>query len=124
MNMAFIKRHEISYEKHFEIVFYKSNGKNYQEIATIVGCSENTAFAVCRKLFKFRTVKSLPRIGTPKKIKTPRHERSLLRVLRSRFQPLQNIVLACKKSLTFEILARNTAINIIKKYNFQSRISK
>ena len=97
--MAFIKRHEISYEKRLEIVVYKTNGKSYQEIATIVGCSENAGFAVCKKFFKFRTVKNLPRVGTPKKIKIPRHERSLLSVLRcSRFEPLQNIVLACKKA--------------------------
>ena len=98
MNMAFIKRHEISYEKRLEIVSYKSNGKSYQEIATIVGSSENAAFAACKSFFKLRTVKILPRVGRPKKIKTPRHERSLLRVLRcNRFEPLQNIVLACKK---------------------------
>ena len=99
MNMAFIKRHEISYEKGLEIVFYKNNGKSYQEIATIVDCSKNAAFAVCKQFFKFRTVKNLPRVGRPMKIKTPRHERSLLRVLRcNRFEPLENIVLACKKS--------------------------
>ena len=46
MNMAFIKRHEISYEKHLKIAFYKNNGKSYQEIAAIVGCSKNAAFAV------------------------------------------------------------------------------
>ena len=90
--MAFIKRHEISYEKRLEIFFYKNNGKSYQEIATIVGSSENAAFAVCKKFFKFRTVKNLPGVGRPKKIKIPRHERSLLRVLRcSRFEPIQNI---------------------------------
>ena len=81
MTMAFIKRHEISYEKSLEIAFYKSNGKSYQEIATNVGCSKNAACAVCKTFFNFRTVKSLPRIGRPKKIKTPRHEKSLLRVL-------------------------------------------
>ena len=98
MNMAFIKHREISYEKRLEIAFYKNNGKSYQEIASIVGCSKNAAFAVCKKFFKFRTVKNLRRVGIPKKIKTPRHERSLLRVLRcSRFEPLQNIVLACKE---------------------------
>ena len=98
MNMAFIKRLEISHEKRLEIAFYKNNGKSYQEIATIVGCSKNAAFAVCKKFFKFRTIKNLPRVGRPKKIKTSRHERSLLRVLRcSRFEPLQNIVLAWKK---------------------------
>ena len=98
MNMAFIKRHEISYEKRLEIVFYKSNGKSYQEIATTVDCSKKAAFAVCKNFFKFSTVKNLPRVDRPKKIKMPRHERSLLRVLRcSRFEPLQNIVLACKK---------------------------
>ena len=98
MNMAFINRHEISYEKCLEIVFYKTNGKSYQEIATILDCSKNAAFAVCKKFFKFRTVKNLPRVGTPKKIKIPRHERSLLSVLRCcRFEPLQNIVSVCKK---------------------------
>ena len=98
MNMAFIKRLEISHEKRLEIAFYKNNGKSYQEIATIVECSKNAAFAVCKKFFKFRTVKILPRVGRPKKIKAPRHEKSLLRVLRcSRFEPLQNIVLAWKK---------------------------
>ena len=43
MNMAFIKGHGISYEKRLEIVSYKNNGKSYQEIATIVGCSKNAA---------------------------------------------------------------------------------
>ena len=81
MNLSSITRHEISYEKHLKIVSYKSNGKRYQEIAAIVGCSKNAAFAVCKKRFKFRTAKNLPRVGRPKKIKTPRHERSLLRVL-------------------------------------------
>ena len=57
MNMAFIIRHEISYEKGLEIVFCKNNGKSYQEIATIVDCSKNAAFTVCKKVFKFRTVK-------------------------------------------------------------------
>ena len=38
MNMALIKRLEISHEKRLEIAFYKNNGKSYQEIATIVGC--------------------------------------------------------------------------------------
>ena len=74
MNMVFIKRHEITYEKRLEIVFYKNNGKNYQEIATIVGCSKNVPFAVCKKFFEFRTVKYLPRVGRPKKIKMPRQE--------------------------------------------------
>ena len=98
MNMAFLKPHEISYEKRSEIVFYKNNGKSYQEIATIMDCSKNAAFAVRKKFFKFGTVKNLPRFGRPKKIKMPRHERPLLRVLRcSKFEPLQNIVLASKK---------------------------
>ena len=98
MNMAFIKRHEISYEKRLEIVVYKTNGKSYQESATIMGCSKNAAFAVCKEFFKFRTVESLPRVGRPMKIKIPRYERPLLRVLRcSRFEPLQHIVLECKK---------------------------
>ena len=96
--MAFIKHHEISHEKRLEIAFYKNNGKSYQEISAIVGSSKNAAFAVCKKFFKFRTVKNPPRVGIPKKIKTPRHEKSLLRVLRcSRFEPLQNIMLACRK---------------------------
>ena len=82
MNMTFIKLHEISYEKRLEVVFYKNNGKSYQEIATIVSCSKNAAFAVCKKFFKFRTVKNLPWVDGLKKIKTPRHEKSLLRVLR------------------------------------------
>ena len=97
MSIAFIKRHEISYQKHLKIFFYKNNGKSYQEIATTVGCSKNAAFTVCKKFFKFRTVNNLPRVGGPKKIKAPRHERPLLRVLRcSRFEPLQNIVSASK----------------------------
>ena len=116
MNMVFIKRYEISYKKRLEIVFHKTNGKSYQEIATIVGCSKNAAFAVCKKFFKFRTVKKLPRVGRLKKIKIPRHERSLMRVLQySRFEPLQNIVLACEKRLTFETLATSTARKLIKK---------
>ena len=107
MNMAFIKRHEISYEKHFEIFFYRNNGKSYKKIATSVGCSRNASFTVCKKFFKFRTVKNLPRVGRPKKIKTPRHDKSLLRALQcSWFEPLQNIVLVCKASLTFETLAK------------------
>ena len=81
MNMEFIRRHNIPYEKGLDMAFYKNNGKSYQEIATIVGCSKNAAFAVCKKFFKFRTVKNLPWIGRPRKIKTPRHEKSLLRVL-------------------------------------------
>ena len=118
MNMAFIKRLEISHEKRLEIAFCKNNGKSYQEIATIVGCSKNAAFAVCKKVFKFRTAKHLPRVGRPKTIKAPKHEKSLLRVLRcSRFEPLQNILLAWK-SLAFEALAKNTARKIIKKYSF------
>ena len=40
MNKAFIKRHDISYEKRLETAFYKNNGKSYQEIATIVGFKE------------------------------------------------------------------------------------
>ena len=68
---------------------------------------------------KFRTVKNLPRVGRPKKTKTPRHEQSLFRVLRSsRFEPLHNIVLACKKTLTFEALAKSTVRKIIKKQSF------
>ena len=66
MNMALIKRHEISYEKRLEIIFYINNGKCYQEIATIVGCSKNAAFAVRKKFFKFRTVINLSRVGRPK----------------------------------------------------------
>ena len=81
MNIAFIKRHEISYEKRLEIVFYKAYGKSYQEITTIVGCSKNAAFAACKKFFKCRTLKNLPRIGRPKKVKVPRHERSVMRVM-------------------------------------------
>ena len=97
--MAFMKGHEISYEKQLEIVSYKNNDKSYQEIATIVGCSKNAAFVVCKKFFKFRTVKNLSRVGRPKKIKMPRHERSLLRMLQcSMFEPLQNIVMTCKNS--------------------------
>ena len=89
MNMAFIKRLEISHEKRLEIAFYKNNSKSYQEITTIVGCSKKATLAVCKKFFKFRTIKNLPRVGRPKKIKMPRHERSLLRVLQcSRFEPL------------------------------------
>ena len=118
MNMAFIKRHEISYEMRLEIVVYKTNGKGYQEIATIVGCSKNAAFAVCKKFFKFKTVKTLPRVGRPVKIKKPRHERSLLRVLRcSRFELLQTLCWRAKR-LTFKTLAKNTARKIIKKYRF------
>ena len=52
-NMAFIKRHEISYEKRLEIVFNTTNGKSYRDIATIVGCSKNAPFALCNKFFKF-----------------------------------------------------------------------
>ena len=75
MIMAFIKRHAISYEKRLEIAFYKNTGKSYQEIATIVGCSKNATFAVCKNsFFKFRTVKNLTRVGSPMKIKTPRNE--------------------------------------------------
>ena len=76
MNMAFIKRHEISYEKRLEIVFNTTNGKSYRKIATIVGCSKNAPFALCNKFFKFRTVKNLPRVGRPKKIKVLRRVRS------------------------------------------------
>ena len=112
MNMVFIKRYEISYKKRLEIVFHKTNGKSYQEIATIVDCSKNAAFAVCKKFFKFRTVKKLPRVGRLKKIKIPRHERLLQY---SSFEPLQNIVLACEKRLTFETLATSTARKLIKK---------
>ena len=46
MNMEFIRRHNIPFEKRLEVVFYKNNGESYQEIATI---------------------------GSPKEIKTPRH---------------------------------------------------
>ena len=100
--------HEISYEKRLEIVVYKTNGKSYQEIATIVGCSKNAAFAVCIKFVKFNTVKNLPRVGRPVKIKIPRHERSLLRVLRcSRFELLQTLCWRAKK-LTFETLVKQT----------------
>ena len=122
MNMAFIKRHEISYEKRLEIVFYKTNGnkllgklsRNCNNYGLLKECS----FRCMQKFFKFRTVKNLPRVGRPKKIKIPRHEKSLLGVPRSsRFEPLQNIVLACKKRLTFETLAKNTARQIIKKYS-------
>ena len=81
MNMAFIKRHDISYEKCLEIFVYKTNGKSYQECATIMGCSKNTAFAVCKKFLKCRTIDNLPKVCRPMKIKIPRHERSLLRVL-------------------------------------------
>ena len=74
-----------------------------------------------QKVFKFRTAKNLPRVGRPKKIKTPRHERSLLRVLRcSRFEPLQNIVLACKKSLTFETLAKTQQEKSLKYMAFKA----
>ena len=46
MDLSFIKRHEISYKKHLEIVSYKKSGKNYQEIAVFGDCSKNAAFAV------------------------------------------------------------------------------
>ena len=98
MNMVFIKRHEISHEKRLEMVFYKNNGKSYQENAIIMGCSKNAAFAVCKKFFKFRTVTNLPRVGRPKKIKTPRYEKSSLRVLRcSRFEPYKTMCWHAKK---------------------------
>ena len=67
MNMTFIKCHEISYEKCLEIVFYKNNGKTYQDIATSVGCSKNAAFAVCKTVSTLRTVKNLPRVGRPRR---------------------------------------------------------
>ena len=56
MNIGVFKRHEISYERHLEIVFYKNNGKSYCEIAPIVGRSRSAVFAVCKKFFKAKTV--------------------------------------------------------------------
>ena len=78
--MAFIKRHEISYEKRMDIVLYKTYVKSFQDISTIMDCSKNAAFAVCKKFLKFRTVKNLPSVGRPMKIKISRYERYLLRV--------------------------------------------
>ena len=52
MNMGIFKRLEVLYEKHFEIVVFKDNGKGYQKFFFIVGCSSIAAFAVCKKLCK------------------------------------------------------------------------
>ena len=59
----------------------------------------SAAFLVCNKFFRTRTVKKLPRVGTPKKFMTPWDEKSLLRELRSnRFESLQEIMLSCNAS--------------------------
>ena len=72
-------------------LFYKNNSKSYQETATVV--------AVCKKFFKFRPLQNLPRVGRPKKVKTLRHEKSLLRVLRcSRFERYKTLCWRAKKS--------------------------
>ena len=81
MTMGVYKRREISYRERIEIVFVKNNGKRYGGIAKIVGCSKNTAVAICKISTKFRNVKDLPRAGRPKKFKMQRQERSLLRAL-------------------------------------------
>ena len=56
--MGVFKRHKISYEKGFEIVFYKNKDKSYNKITTIGGYSKSEAPTVCKKLFKSRTVTS------------------------------------------------------------------
>ena len=76
--MGDYNRRELSYEKRLEIAFFQSNGKRYGEVAKIIGCSKNRAFAVCKKIYELRTFKNLPRAGRPKKFRTPRQEKSLL----------------------------------------------
>ena len=67
MSMEAFKSHGIWYKKHLEVVFYKDNGKTYQEIVTIVSCSSTAVFAVCKKFFKSRIGKYLIRVGRPPK---------------------------------------------------------
>ena len=55
--MAFIKCHEISYEKHMEIVLNKLMVKAIKKFATIMDCSKKSAFAVCKKFLDFIMVK-------------------------------------------------------------------
>ena len=79
MTMEVYKRREISHDKRLEIIIFKPIGKSYGEIARIMGCSKSAAFDVRKKLYKSRTVKKLPRADRPKKSKTPRQERSLMK---------------------------------------------
>ena len=61
--MVATKQEVLSYEQRLEIAFYHSNGKSYLEISSIIGCSKSTAFDVCKKFEKTRSVINLPRSG-------------------------------------------------------------
>ena len=65
--MGVFKRHEISYEKCLEILFYKYKGKSYCKVATIGGYPKSAAFTVCKMFFKSKTVKHLLWVGRPEK---------------------------------------------------------
>ena len=65
--MGVFKRHKISYEKRFEIVFYKNKDNSYSKIAIIGGYSKSATFTVSKKFFKSRTVKHLLWVGRPEK---------------------------------------------------------
>ena len=67
MKIGILTRHGISFTEKLDTAFLEINGKSYRDIETIVGCSRSAAFSVCKKLFKSRTVKNLPRIGRPGK---------------------------------------------------------
>ena len=51
MNIGVFKCHEMLFEKHSKIVFYKNNGKSHRKIATIAGHSKSAAFGKCKKFF-------------------------------------------------------------------------
>ena len=74
MDIKILTHHEISFKKRLEIVGWKKTGKRYREFETIVGCSRNSSFPVCKKFFKSRTVKILQRVG--------RNSRKLFEVMR------------------------------------------
>ena len=98
--MEVLKIQELSLEKRLQIAFNSNKANGFSEIASIVGCSFSTAFLVCKKFFRTRTLKNLPRVGRRKKFTMPWDERSLLRELRSnRFEILQEIMLSCKRKL-------------------------
>ena len=64
MKKGVFKRHEISYEKHLEIVVYKNNDKSCCEIATIVGCS---SFRCVQKVLQIKNCKNLLRVARQEK---------------------------------------------------------
>ena len=112
MNMALIKSHEISYEKRLETCFTKLMVKAIKKLKQMLAGQRMQLSLYANKFFKFRTVKNLPRVGRPQKVKIPRYEMSLLRVLRcSRFEPLKTLCWRAKKASFWNISKKHSKKN-------------